>query len=260
MTYIDPAAAERFRLRAKKTFGQANFAYLHSLRLLFSRLQGMRVAQDNIVLFGINDAEATQVVRGFNPATKLRVLETVADINLLKDGSCPVIVVNLIFSVDDIDDIFSHLKSKLAPEGVLLFALLGTMTFEQLKQAIGPTHPYRVASFYDMHDLGDAMLRLGYASPIMEGQPLVVRYQHLDKLFNDLRLSGCSNALSERPKHLTGRQWWQQMVSRYPENQDGKYHLTLDYTVGHAWQSANSDKSEQGVINEVTVPVDQLKR
>ncbi|MBH0619624.1 hypothetical protein I3A86_26420, partial [Salmonella enterica] len=68
----------------------------------------------------------------------------------------------------------------------------------------------RVAPFSDLRDLGGLLQRAGFALPVTDVEPLVVRYRELGRLFTDLRAMGATNALALRhrgplPRAVLGR-------------------------------------------------------
>ena len=257
MSTIDPIAFKRIQRRSQATFKRANFAYLRCQRQLFSRLKAMRVNQNAVTVCGVRDAEAEDQLEQLMPDTKLEFILDEADLQQVKSSSCQVIVINLIFSVSDIETIFSLALSKLTVGGVLVFALLGPLTLQELKQAMGKPHHQHVCAFYDMHDIGDSLVRVGFDAPVMENAPWTVRYSNLDRLVEDLRDAGCSNPLQSRPRHLLTANWWSRIMDRYPADDSGKYHVTLDFVYGHAWKVAPKQTIRH---DEVQIPIDTIQR
>jgi hypothetical protein len=255
MTEIDKSAFKRNFRKAEKTFGQSHFAYVHSLDKLLYRIRGMQVDRQRVLLCGFDSTSSNIKVLEEFGSGRVTVIQFSDEIESLDDSSFDIVLVNLVFSVDEIEGVFIQLQQKLRIEGVLLFSLFGSMTFSELKQAFGNSHPYHVSSFYDMHDIGDSLVRVGFSAPVMENLPLTVRYRQLSTFFQDLRHTGCVNVLQNRNKFLTGKKVWANMLQRYHQHVDGFYHVTLDFVIGHAWRTERAVNS-----HEVSISIDQVKR
>lgn len=123
--------------------------------------------------------------------------------------------------------------------GLLMFATLGPDSLKELRAAMANLPGEHVHRFVDMHDVGDCLVRAGFADPVMDMQMLTLTYPDADSLFSDLRHSGCSNAAQGRPRGLTGRRAW--AVARQTLEQtaiDGQIPLTIELIFGHAWKAA----------------------
>jgi hypothetical protein len=259
MTDINLVALQQQQHKARQTFAEANFAYVHALQALLYRLGGMKVSSGKILLCGVTDATSNQLLYDAFPAAEITCIQYSQQITSLPLAEYDIVLVNVVFSLDDVESVFAALSKTLAIDGVLLFSMFGTMTLSELKQAFGHNHSRHVSSFYDMHDMGDSLLRVGLSAPVMENLPLTVRYRELSKLFRDLRLTGCTNVQMSRPTGLGSKAVWANMLTRYQRHRDGLYHVTLDFIYGHAWKSSKT-QPKAGRSSEVHVPLSQLKR
>ena len=61
----------------------------------------------------------------------------------------------------------------------------------------------RVHPFIDMHDLGDALVRSGFAEPVLDVERYTLEYADVSRLAADLKATGEVNALAGRSKGLT---------------------------------------------------------
>ena len=139
------------------------------------------------------------------------------------------------------DALLSAWHAAMVEHGVLLFSALGPSSCQGLdavSHAMGeppPHHPY-----IDMHDWGDALLRAGFAEPVMDAQRLTLTYQSLDKLVADLRAAG-RNLHPGRHPHCKGRAWfarWQQALAQHlPRSAQGHWQLDVEIIYGHAWRA-----------------------
>ncbi len=92
----------------------------------------------------------------------------------LRDASVDLVLSNLMLQwCDDPDRVFAECRRVLRPNGLLAFSTFGPDTLVELRRAWsvadGRTHVNR---FIDMHDLGDALVRSGFAEPVLERRAL----------------------------------------------------------------------------------------
>ena len=62
-----------------------------------------------------------------------------------------------------------------------------------------------VNAFIDMHDVGDALIRAGFADPVMETECFTLLYDDGMALMRELQQLGASNVNKGRPRALTGK-------------------------------------------------------
>ena len=109
--------------------------------------------------------------------------------------------------VNDLPGTLIQIRRALKPDGLFLAALLGGDTLTELRQAFaqaeaeieGGVSPH-VAPFADLRDLGALLQRAGFALPVTDVDPLIVRYADAFALMQDLRRMGATNVLTERRK------------------------------------------------------------
>jgi malonyl-CoA O-methyltransferase len=119
-----------------------------------------------------------------------------------------------------------ELERVLAPEGLLMFSTLGPDTLKELRAAAGAT---RVHEFIDMHDVGDMLVAAGFAAPVMDMEMLRIDYASGERLLEDLRASGQTNARPDRPRGLAGRAFLAEFRGR-------KVSASYEVVYGHAWK------------------------
>lgn len=118
--------------------------------------------------------------------------------------------------------------------GLLMFSTLGPDTLRELREAFPGEHVHR---FIDMHDLGDLLVRAGFADPVMDMQTITLTYPDVDSLFAELRHTASNCASSKRPRGLTGRQTWARARARLEAmRHDGRLPASLEVVFGHAWK------------------------
>jgi len=156
----------------------------------------------------------------------------------LADGSCDLIVSNLMLQWCDPDAVFSECRRLLRPGGLLLFTTFGPDTLKELRAAWqaadGGVH---VHDFIDMHDLGDALLRAHFADPVMDVERLTLTYSDVQGLMRDLKAIGAHNAARNRPQALTGKARFTRFQAAYESfrDRDGRLPASHEIVYGHAW-------------------------
>ena len=124
-----------------------------------------------------------------------------------------------------------ELERVLAPEGLVMFSALGPDTLKELRGAAGAA---RVHGFTDMHDLGDMLVAAGFSAPVMDMEMLRIEYASGERLLDDLRSSGQTNARRDRPRGLAGRAWRAELGRALGR----PMHFTYEVIYGHAWKRA----------------------
>ena len=133
--------------------------------------------------------------------------------------------------------VFQNLYRVLKPGGLLMFATMGPDTLKELRQSWAAVDENaHVSGFYDMHDIGDTLLRTGFADPVMDVEHIQLTYSSVNDLMQDLKNLGSRNAVRGRNRSLTGKQKFKGMVAAY-ENFRNNDHLPASYEIvyGHAW-------------------------
>ena len=263
----DPYDIDKRRVR--RAFDRAAAAYdeaavlQHEVRArLLERLDYIRLSPGRILDAGTGTGHASEALLRRYPKARVvsldlafsmlqlarrrgrwlrRPLVVNADIQRLPfhDASFDLIFSNLTLQwCDDLDAVFAELRRVLAPEGLLLFTSFGPDTLRELRacwSAVdGATHVNR---FIDMHDVGDALVRSGFADPVMDMENLVVTYREARQLMRDLKQIGAANAMVGRARTLTSPARLRAVESAYEKFRaaDGLLPATYEVIYGHAW-------------------------
>jgi malonyl-CoA O-methyltransferase len=148
----------------------------------------------------------------------------------------------------------------LAPHGLLSFTTLGPDTLREMRTAWGRvdsgTH---VNPFIDMHDIGDALVRAGFASPVLDVERYTLTYLDVPQIAADLKATGARNAMVGRAKGLTGRGKFAALRGAYESaRQDGRLPATYEVVFAHAWAPATppAGRGQDGS----TVSLEEIKR
>ena len=172
--------------------------------------------------------------------------------------------VDLLFSslclpyVVDIAAVFREWQRVLKPGGLCLFATLGPDTLIELRQAFAAVHNWpHVHGFYDMHDIGDALVKAQFAEPVMDVDNMTIRYDEVDDLLLDLKQQGLTNVLTERHRGCMTPRQLQQAKQAYPQ-QEGYLPATFEVIFATAW-STDAIVNKK-INNEVRVPIHSIKK
>ncbi len=160
----------------------------------------------------------------------------------LRSGAMDLAVSNLALHWSNVPDVvLTELQRVLRHGGLLMFTTLGPDTLRELAQASADVHGRSpVHSFIDMHDLGDMLIRSGFADPVMDMEYLTLTYARVEDLFRDLRASGAQSTRADNVGLRTPR-WRESLGQRYESLRlEGRLPATFEIVYGHAW------KPEQG--------------
>jgi malonyl-CoA O-methyltransferase len=193
----------------------------------------------------------------------LRPFERVcADAALLPfgDASVDLIVSNLLLQWCDPDAVFAEFRRILTPSGLLSFSAFGPDTLRELRTAWGQvdTHSH-VHQFIDMHDLGDALVRNGFAAPVLDVERFTLRYLDVRKVAADLKATGAHNSTTGAAQGLTSPRKFAAMQAAYERfRQDGRLPATYEVVFAHAWSPAHT--ARRAPTDGTSVSLEEIKR
>jgi malonyl-CoA O-methyltransferase len=178
----------------------------------------------------------------------------------LADASVDLILSNLMLQWCNPDLVFAEFRRVLAPHGLLTFTTLGPDTLRELRSAWAEvdsrTH---VHQFIDMHDLGDALVRGGFASPVLDVERYTLAYADVRRVAADLKATGARNATMGRARGLTGRRQFAAFQAAYEAHRrDGRLPATYEVVFGHAW-TPDADV-RRGAQDGASVSLDDIKQ
>lgn len=172
---------------------------------------------------------------------KLRCLCGDAEALPLADACCELLFSNLTLQwCGDLDRVFREFLRVLRPGGLLLFSTLGPDTLIELRRSWQAVDGYHhVNAFIDMHDVGDALVRVGLEHPVMDVERITLTYQDVFALMRDLKALGAHNVSAGRARGMTGKARIQALCAAYEEfRRDGLLPATYEVVYGHAWSPA----------------------
>lgn len=139
---------------------------------------------------------------------------------------------------NDPDGVFAEILRVLKPGGLFLFSTFGPDTLYELRESFAriDDRPH-VHGFLDMHDLGDALVRAGFADVVMDTARLTAKYGDVAALMRELKSLGATNALSTRSRGLAGRETLIRLARAYETHRrDGVLPATFEAVFAHAWK------------------------
>lgn len=144
--------------------------------------------------------------------------------------------------LDDVPAAIGEWHRVLRPGGLLMFSALGVDTLMELRRAGVDLPPLP-----DLHDLGDALVKAGFADPVMDAERLTITWRTLPALVTDLR------ALGGNPRRGRGRgllaprrlsSALDTLGTRLMPDPDTPVPITFELIYGHAWRAARTRRSD----------------
>jgi malonyl-CoA O-methyltransferase len=138
------------------------------------------------------------------------------------------------------ESVFAEAARVLQTGGLFMFSTFGPDTLKELRAAFAAADGFEhVNTFIDMHDLGDQLVHAGLADPVMEMEMITLEYSSVEKMARDLKAIGARNALPGRPRGLSGRGRWREVIAAYDKfRRNGVLPASYEVIYGHAWKTA----------------------
>lgn len=259
----DVRALRRFQARAAAGYRKAATLPNVVAERLLDRLDGLRFEPMTVLDLGCGPGDvAVQLARRWPKARvlaidavrpmldqvptrlgwfgpKLHRLQADAAGLPLAESTIDLLVCNLVLhAVDDLPGTLNGFRRALRPGGLLLLSIYGRDTLSELRQAgqeIGDVE--RVGRFADVQRLGDAMIRAGFAEPVLDTDWLTVHYHDPAQLFAELKASGLSHAATDRSRGLTTPRRLAALRQSYESfrQADGSVPATWEIVYASAW-------------------------
>jgi malonyl-CoA O-methyltransferase len=130
-----------------------------------------------------------------------------------------------VFFANQVQPFLKQLQGLLREDGLLMMSYLGPDTAKEYRQIF----PSEVFLGLDMHDIGDALAKTGFADPVMNMEYLTLTYENSQLLQNDLQ------ALQVIPENLDAAM----QKTLYDQfeclKEPSGWSLTLEIVYAHAW-------------------------
>ncbi len=154
--------------------------------------------------------------------------------------------------VNDLPGALAQIRRVLAPDGLLLAALVGGRTLWELRACLaqaqeeieGGASP-RVAPLIDLRDLGGLLQRAGFALPVVDCDTFAVRYRHAFDLMRELRAMGATNALVAGARRPLRRDVLFRAAALYQQqfgDADGRIRATFEIIWASGWAPHESQQ------------------
>ncbi len=228
----------------------------HGARALCARWGGARVVALDVAAGMLHAARAQSGwLRRFD-----RVCADAARLPF-RDASVDLAFSNLLLHwAVDLDALLADVRRVLRPRGCFTFSTFGPDTLHELRAAWasvdGDSHVNR---FLDMHDIGDALVRAGFADPVMDLDRHTLTYADARALMRELKANGAHNVTAARPLGCTGRDRLARVEAAYERFRgvDGRLPATCEVVYGQAWCPAETPpvRARRG---ETTIPLAEI--
>ncbi len=146
----------------------------------------------------------------------------------------------MLHAVTDPPALLARWQQLLAADGFLMFSSLGPGTLHELRELYRRLGwPPPAPEFIDMHDLGDMLVRAGFADPVMDQETLTLTWDGPQALLAELRSLG-GNASPMRWPGLRTPRWRDRLYVELSSlaGADGRLHLSFEIVYGHAFKAA----------------------
>ncbi len=154
---------------------------------------------------------------------------------------------------NDLDKSFAEVRRVLKPNSLFIFSTFGPDTLKELRAASDNGHTH-VSRFIDMHDIGDALTRVGFNAPVLDIEHYTLTYDDVRGVMVDLKSIGANNATQGRGRGLAGKGFLKSLTEQYEQFRmdDGKLPATFEVVYGHAWTPEANDYHNQDLGDGVS--------
>jgi malonyl-CoA O-methyltransferase len=280
--HLDPRAVRRGFDRASSTYSKAAGVQAELRNRLLERLDVVKIQPDRVLDLGAATGQSSRALKERYPKAQViavdlsermlreaqseqRLLRRFSRIAMdahalaLQDASVDLAFSNLMLAwCNHPDQVFGETARVLRPAGLFMFTSLGPDTLREVRESFRlvdtRTHIHR---FIDMHDLGDALMRTGFAEPVMDTERLTITFGSADALFRELKTTGATNTTHGRSHSLRGRKTLQAVLEHLESRSTAAgIAVTLEVVYGHAWRA----QPKPPRTSEFFVPLHSLKR
>ena len=182
------------------------------------------------------------------------------------DNSMDMLVSSLMLQwCDDLPKVLAECRRVLKPNGVLFIASLGPDTLKEIRlawQAVDDEQAEHTLNFADLHDLGDALGRVGFSDPVCDVEHITLTYADAMAALKDLKAIGATNASGQRQKGLMGKDKWRAFLAAYQQQamSDGRIPATFEIVYAHAFIAEAKQSLERGLPQTASIPISAIKR
>jgi malonyl-CoA O-methyltransferase len=180
-------------------------------------------------------------------------LDVVAETSDVPQGAQLVWANMMLHAVVDPPALFERWHGLLNVDGFVMFSCLGPGTLRELRALYARLGwPAPTPGFVDMHDLGDMLVRAGFADPVMDQETLTLQWASPAALLAELRGLG-GNTAPDRTAGLRTPRWHRHLERELAAlaGADGKINMSFEVAYGHAFKAA--PKARAGALTTVSL-------
>lgn len=147
--------------------------------------------------------------------------------------------------VNDVPGFLARARAHLCADGLFLAAAIGGDSLTELREAfisadaeIGGGAFLRVAPFIPLNAAAGLLQRAGFALPVSDVEPHLVRYDSPLALMRELKTLGASNPLADRPNRMATPRLFEAASAAYEQlaaDPDGRVRATLEIVWLSGW-------------------------
>ncbi|OGT65587.1 MAG: hypothetical protein A3J38_04170 [Gammaproteobacteria bacterium RIFCSPHIGHO2_12_FULL_45_9] len=148
-----------------------------------------------------------------------------------------------------VPNLFQEWRRLLRPNSLLMLSSLGPDTLQEWRDYL---HPEDSLSMVDMHEMGDALMQLGFVDPVLEVEHYTLTYQDPTKFLHELtscELLTVSSLVNSSPLRAAIQQ----------RAEHGELTATFEVVYCHAWTPA-TEGYQQDEAGLARVPLSHLRR
>ncbi|HQT80780.1 MAG TPA: methyltransferase domain-containing protein [Ferrovaceae bacterium] len=150
----------------------------------------------------------------------------------IQSNSVDVVFCHLLLPVVEGNQVLQEAKRILKPNGLLIFSNFGPDTLKEIPNQI-KTHQF-LQQLVDMHDVGDALINLGFQHPVMDRENITLTFTNHDLLIHDF-YTYLGYAM-ERVQSLKRPTPWLRELLKLQYQQRSTLDVTVEINYGHAWK------------------------
>jgi malonyl-CoA O-methyltransferase len=158
-------------------------------------------------------------------------------------------------------NVLVQIHRALKSSGIWLFSTLGPDTLKELKMAFATIDSASHTNhFLDMHDIGDLLAATHFQNPVIDMEMLTLTYSSLEKLHQDLKLTGSYTVLRDRPLGLKTQRFREKLFSAYEVYRDHQQLLPASFEIiyGQAFGSKQKKLHCADKNGVVRIPIEDI--
>lgn len=175
----------------------------------------------------------------------------------MASGSVDMVFSNLTLQwVNSLEQTLAEFARVLRPGGMLLFSTFGPDTLPELREAWSAADSYtHTNAFIDLHDIGDTMLRVRLAEPVMDAERFTLTYPDIYTLMRELKAIGAHNVTSQRARGLSGKNKFKTVEREYERHRHaGVLPASYEVVYGHAWSPIAAQEAVSVTLDSIRKP------